>query len=102
MITFRFSECSLIESRAQSFAFFVTGDQIVSKELEEVSKHYFPALENYLKHIDFTGQKGKVVALSISVKDQPKTIFCVGLGKAADQKIDLEQLRRSTGSLIKA
>ncbi|OQA35310.1 MAG: Cytosol aminopeptidase [Candidatus Dependentiae bacterium ADurb.Bin331] len=103
MITFRFASCCLAESKALSLAFFIASEQPFSKELEEVSRRYFPALEAYLKQVDFSGQQGKVAPIAISVNGQPKTIFCVGLGKInKHNKIDIEQFRRACGSLVRA
>jgi leucyl aminopeptidase len=102
MITFRFAECSLPESKAQSLAFFIAADQPLSSTLDRLAQDHFPLLESYLKQVDFAGQAGKIVPLSMSVNGQPKTIFCIGIGKPTAQgRITIEQFRRSTASLIR-
>ncbi|MBI2774835.1 leucyl aminopeptidase [Candidatus Dependentiae bacterium] len=103
MITFRFNESLVADTKAQGIAFFMPAGQSFSKELHETASRYFPAMEEYLKQIDFTGQKSKIATASISVDGHPKTIFCVGLGKVSKKNhVDIEVLRRATASLIRA
>lgn len=102
MISIKLSEKSLAETKAPSIALFVEQDELNTKEMKTIAANLCPSLHAMMKHQDFSGQAGKIIALPVEYAHKILTIFLIGLGKKEDKKISIESFRRALGLFIKS
>lgn len=88
-------------SGSHAIVCFVQQGVPFSSDVMNVSQRYFPLLLTHFESVGFSGQLGKSVIVPVSVDNALITLMFVGLGKARNSCIDIEHLRRATGTLMK-
>ncbi len=92
----------LLDQSTQVIAICLEQDFDFSKELHDVAKKYFPALEPIMARQEFTGKALSTCAVAGFHKDKAVDLLFVGLGKKKGSKtLDIEVFRRALGSLVR-
>jgi len=102
VIDLSISTKKMLEVKTDCFVFFLEDGFAFSKELKEVANTYFPRLKQYMEDKAFTGKANSSLVIPVSTEKKVVTLIFIGVGSAKKgKKIDIENLRRALGLLIR-
>jgi leucyl aminopeptidase len=102
MLTIYYSDKHLFDHDVECYVVFLDEQFEKNEDFKHIEETYYPRLGAILKKHQFFGRRGNEFVLTASVKASLKQFVFIGIGQAGScTDIELEHLRRATGSAIK-
>ena len=96
MVTLQAARRVLWETEAEAYLFFVTEGALISGDMVNLEKEYYPHLQDILKKHGFTGKKNDTFTLTGMRNGKMVQFILLGLGSGKDRwEKELEVYRRS-------
>ncbi len=99
-IKFNLVSGDLLSLSADAGLFFVTEQENIGSDFNDLAQAYLPRLEQLVLDQKFKGQRHKILVLPCATGTNLKYLIFAGLGKA-DSKLTIEEYRRTVAKVVR-